>query len=57
MSYITNQNKYPYFSYNNSADKELDMTDINTTGNYLFTNSLESNSLNIFDPATGVFKA
>jgi hypothetical protein len=57
MSYITNQNEYPYFSYNNSVDKEFDITEINTSGNYLFTNSLESNVLNIFNPATGVFTA
>ena len=57
MSYITNQSKYPYFSYNNSADVGLNMTEINTAENYLFTNSLESNGLNIFNPSTGIFTA
>ena len=42
MAYISQESYYPYFCYNNSADKTLNLKDINDSStNSLFNNELE----------------
>jgi hypothetical protein len=42
MAYISQESSYPYFCYNNSADKTLDLKNINNSNeNSLFNNELE----------------
>jgi hypothetical protein len=58
MSYITKRSLYPFFSYRGpSSDFTFILTDINTSGAYIFNSSIEQNELTGFNTANGTFTA
>lgn len=56
MSYFQNKDNYPYVCANGTGNSIISVSDINTTGNFIFSNVIED-GLNNFNTLNGTFTA